>query len=425
MPHDHPSAAAPRRRRGRALRRLLLGLTLAVLLAGCREEAPVTPGAAVVAPEPAGAPRAFLLGFSSAPAALTDEAYAAAFDRAATYGEIVLLQRSPAWREFRPGGALSREHRDAVAAELRALEARDLRPFPALDPFDPAARERLASAPGDPEATLDDPDLRRAFVAEATFLALNYHPPYLALGVEVNSTFEVAPRQFEAFLGAYAEAYDAVKAVSPETLVFPTFQYEQLLGIVPWEPPHAPRWELLERFGARIDAFAITTYPSYAYAVARKVPPLYYQQIVERTDLPIVIASAGYASAPGRDGINASTPTEQRRYLARLLTDVEAMGVPLLVWFAGADPAYATEPPYDLLFSIGLRTADDEPKEAWATWEEAARRPYDPAAAPATPTPDVTPNNTAPDGDQGAADGPANGPANGPADEESGSNAQP
>ena len=355
---------------------------LALGASACREEAQQVPGTFEARERVAeGEPRTYELGFSALPVDLTDEAYVDAFDLAANYGEVLLIQRGPAWSEFLPGSSVSEERRDETLAERTALDERGLRLFYALDVFDPADRGSLASLPEGYEGrTLADPELREAFIAEARFIALNYRPAYLALGVEVNSAFERNPDSYRAFVDAYAEAYAAVKEASPTTLVFPTFQYEQLLGVVPWEPPHVPRWELLADFEGRQDVFAITTYPSFVYEVARKVPPDYYSQIRDHTALPIALASAGYASTPGREGLNSSTPAEQRRFLERLLTDADALQSPLVVWYAGRDPGFAQDPPLDLLASIGLRTSADEPKEAWPAWEEASNRPHEPAA---------------------------------------------
>ena len=231
--------------------------------------------------------------------------------------------------------------------------------------------------PGYEDADLADPDLRAAFVAEARYVAASYAPRYLALGVEVNAVYERSPTQYRAFLEAYDEAYVAVKAASPETRVFATFQYEQLLGVVPWEPPRPPRWELLHDFAGRLDLFAVATFPSVTHEVARDVPPLYYRQMRDHTSLPIAFASVGFASAPDPAGVHSSTPAEQRRYLQRLLADADALDAPFVVWFASRDPAFAAEPPLDLLSSVGLRDASDRPKEAWAVWAETASRPVE------------------------------------------------
>lgn len=325
-----------------------------------------------------GEPRPFLLGFSAMPARPTPESYVSALDLAANYGEVVLIQRAPAWDSFVANGSISPEVEHTTLAERTALDERHLQLLYAIDVFDPASRGRLNGLPARFEGqTLANPELRRAFVQQARFVALNYRPAYLALGVEVNAAFDTNPDGYQAYLAAYQEAYAEVKAASPTTLVFPTFQYEQLLGLVPWEPPHAPRWRLLDDFEGHIDLFGITTYPSFVFQVARKIPPEYYQDAATRTRLPVAFVSAGFASASGREGLNSSTEAEQRRFLQRLLTDADALRSPLVIWFAGRDPAQAESPPLDLIASIGLRTSDDRPKEAWPTWEQAVNRPYE------------------------------------------------
>ena len=363
----------------------LLAFVLTALLAsGCREQ---TDSAATFTARErpvAGDPRPFLLGFSDVPAQLTSEAYIRQFDLVANYGEAILLQRPSSWAEFLPDASVSRDLRDEVIAAREAARARNLAMVVALDPFDAANRGRLAGLPTEYEGrSFADPDLRDAFVAEATFIARNMRPAYLSLGTEVNATYERNPDGYFAFLEAYQEAYAAVKEVSPQTLVFVTFQYEELLGVVPELPPHAPRWELLDDFGEAIDLIGITSYPSFAYPTARKVPLEYYLQLQLHTELPVAFAGIGFASGPGRAGVNASTEPEQRRFVQRLLEDAFRMQAPLLIWFAAEDLGFAASPPYDLLATIGLREADGTPKESWTVWEEASNRPLDPEAAAA------------------------------------------
>ena len=138
----------------------------------------------------------------------------------------------------------------------------NLKLFYSIDPTDGVVqRSRTANLPPsiDPAAGFTDSRVRDSFIAYAAYVAKNYQPEYLALGVEVNMTFERAPEQFEAFVTLYAEAYEVVKGNSPKTKVFPTFQLEDLegaFGIV-----HRPRWEIFDRFRGRMDVLAISTYP--------------------------------------------------------------------------------------------------------------------------------------------------------------------
>ena len=378
--------SARRLRRAAYAATVLAVAVVAVAALGCREERIQERG---FEPEPrtySGAPRPFLLGFSSVPAELTQDAYHDALDLTARYGELLLIQRAPEWAEFLPDAEPSERLAELTLRERVAVEERELRLFYALDPFDPVDRGRLAAVPdGYEDADFSNPALRAAFVAEARYVATSYEPDYLALGVEINATFERSPAQYQAFLATYREAYRAVKTVSPETLVFATFQYEQLLGVVPWEPPRQPRWELLDDFAGRLDVFALATFPSVAFEVANKLPPLYYQQIRDHTQLPIAFASVGFASAPSPDGVHSSTPPEQRRYLRRLFSDANALAASFIVWFAGRDPAFVDGSPLTLLSSVGLRDAEDREKEAWAVWEETARRPVEPAGSAGGP----------------------------------------
>ena len=342
--------------------------------------------------------RAFRMGVSDVPWALTEPAQRQAYDMAAQYGEVILVQRPPAWTDFLPGSHVSDTLRDQTLAIREGARQRGLLVAVAIDPFDPAARERLQKLPASHAGRdLNDDGLRQAFVAEAVFVARNLRPAYLVLGTEVNATFERNPGGYLAFVRAYREAYDAVKAAHPYTAVFPSFQYEELLGVIPELPPHTPRWPLLKDFAGKIDLFGVTSYPSFAYPVARKVPGDYYSRIREQTPLPIALVSVGFASGAGRDGVNSSTPAEQRRFLQRLIEDADALNAPLLVWFVLRDLSFTTTPPFDLVANIGLRDTTDRPKEAWPVWEAASNRPYDPGAAEvarkrraASPTPPAT-----------------------------------
>jgi len=357
-------------------------LLLGVVLLGCREER-AEPTDFVAQPRVTeGAVRSFQLGFSSIPGQLTEEAYLETYDRAANHGEALLVQRPPAWADFLPGASVSAELRDQTLAERRAADLRGLNVVYVLDVFDPTARERLQGLPSTHTGeTLANEDLRQALRADALFVARNVEPAYLVIGHEVNVTFEHQPAAYEAFVEIYREIYDALQEAAPETRVLASFQYEELLGVIPWLPPHTPRWELLDDFEGKLDVFGITTYPSFAFAVARKVEPTYYRQITDHTSLPVAFVSAGYASGAGREGINASTPAEQRRFLQRLFEDADRLGSPLLIWLLAEDLSYATGPPEDLVATLGLLEIGGTPKEAWPAWLEAAARPYDPVAA--------------------------------------------
>ena len=228
---------------------LLLVMIAAVILAGCRGEEASPGQSAIAARVVEGPPRGFQMGFSATPRELTDEAYRDTFDLAAAYGETLLLQRIPAWSQFLPGAAVSDEYRDQLLADRDAALERGLDLIVVLDPFDPAARGSLQAPPaGFQGEGFSNADLAAAFLAEALFIARNVEPAQLVLANEVNSTFEVDSEAYLQFLEVYRKVYDELHQEAPAVAVSVAFQYEELLGVVPWQLSHPPRWDLLDHF---------------------------------------------------------------------------------------------------------------------------------------------------------------------------------
>jgi hypothetical protein len=361
---------------------LLPLLLVAVLLgAGCRGGG--TPEEAQRSPEGTEA-RSFAMGLSSLPQESSNAGYEEAFKLAGENGELILIQRAPPWEEFRPGGVISAETLDLTREEKRLAEENNLAIFAAVDPLDPADRGRLASPPQDmADAGFGDPRVRSAFIAYAQYLALNLKPRYMALGMEVDLYEAARPDDFDNFVSLYFEAYDAVKDISPETLVFPTFQMEAMQNLLspasqPAQPEAPSRWHLVLNFEPKVDILAVTTYPSFVFTTPDDIPPDYYDQLRRYSDVPIAIAAAGYSSGPGREGINEGTEEEQEAFLHRLFQDAQRLDMAFVVWFASTDPSVVQEPPLDLLQYIGLRRADGSAKPAWDIWAQEAAKPYSP-----------------------------------------------
>ncbi|MSQ61277.1 MAG: hypothetical protein EXR43_01670 [Dehalococcoidia bacterium] len=166
-----------------------------------------------------------------------------------------------------------------------------------------------------------------------------------------------------------------MKEVSPDTRVFASFQYEDLLGKIPWNK-HDPDWKLLDQFGNKLDLFAISTYPSLLATPVQDLPEDYYTQVSDHTSLSPAILDMGYSSGPGARGVNVGSEAEQARFLLHAQGAADRLGMRFVVWYAHSDPKYILDPPLDAYASIGLRATDGKAKAAWAIWIQNFRRPY-------------------------------------------------
>src|SRR5690606_14347550 len=286
---------------------------------------------------------------------------------------VVLIQRTPPWREFMPGGTISQRTEQLTLLEKDLAEEHGLRLFLAIDPTVPSDRSRLANLEGEmAEQGFANKDGRAAFINYAKYLALNYKPDFLALGVEVDLIYRGrGDGPFRNFLSLYFEAYDAVKSVSEHTLVFPTFQYEDMLGLLNTGSPTLPSWGLVNRFEPKIDALAITSYPGLVFSSVSEVPEDYYEALRDRIDRPVLFASVGWHSA-GEAG--SEQDRAQSAFLQRVITALDSLGGRLLIWYLGRDPE--TVPAgFEPLAHMGMYDVAGNPKNVWGVWLSALARP--------------------------------------------------
>lgn len=324
-----------------------------------------------------GEPRSLRLGLGARPADQTRAAWIEAIAETVPHAEIVRIARVPPWEEFLPGAEVSAETHALTQLDRALLDQYGLTLLFAIDPTDGAVqRARIAGLPD----AVDDgggflrADVRDALVAYAIYVATNYEPEYLAVGVEINMLRARAPDQFAGFLRAYERIYDAVKSVRPATKVFPTFQLEDMEGAL--GRAHPPQWGVLDAFAGAMDALAVSTYPFLTgIRSAEELPQGYYARLRERFAGELLISEAGYASAPVEGRALTGTERDQRLFLERLLAEAEASGFGAVVWGAPRDPATPGEGAAAVLNATGLRRGDGAAKPAWAVWEEWARRP--------------------------------------------------
>ncbi len=202
---------------------------------------------------------------------------------------------------------------------------------------------------------------KERYRSEAVAFAAEHKPPYLGLGIEVNTLYERSPEDFDGFASFFSDVYDSVKAVSPETKVFTVFQLERMEGLGGglYGSNGSEEWQLLDRF-PKSDIVAFTTYPGLFYKDPSDIPSGYYQAIRSHTSKPIAFTEVGWHSAASPAGWESSE-SEQASFAEKFLNQ---SGSPRFEIWSFLYDQNASEP----FSSMGLYGGDGKAKEAWQRW---------------------------------------------------------
>lgn len=217
----------------------------------------------------------------------------------------------------------------------------------------------------------DDLEQRGRVVQMARQVAENYNPPYFALGVEVNRVYEEDPAGFDAYLSLYTEMYEVIKATSPQTLVFPVFQYEKMRGgeFFSGDRRAQPEWNLLDKFNSHMDLVAFTTYPFLLYATPADLPIDYYSEIKQYTSQRIAFTEIGWPSKPisvAPDSPFGGSTDEQVEFVQRFFSLTSSLSLELALWSFPHDIGSGFNPAFT---SVSLRENDGTPKPALEVWQ--------------------------------------------------------
>ena len=231
-----------------------------------------------------------------------------------------------------------------------------------------------ADAPGGVRSTVDwNGPQRDRFVAAATAVAKERKPEMLALGVESNRLWMSDPQAFDGFVTGYAEAYDAIKKVSPSTRVFTIFQLELMRGsaylMTGKSEPAAPQWPLLEKFAGRLDVAGFTTYPFLDFRTPAEIPDDYYADAARRAGVPVAFTEIGWPSADLGGAAAGSpyggTPEEQADFARRFFALTKSLDVAAALWSFPNDLGSGGPRTFA---SVGLRENDGTAKPALDVW---------------------------------------------------------
>ncbi|MBI1259655.1 MAG: hypothetical protein GC204_19480 [Chloroflexi bacterium] len=225
----------------------------------------------------------------------------------------------------------------------------------------------------------DDPQMLTRFNAfiDALLAKLAAPPRYLSIGNEVDVYLSAHPQEWAAYKTFYDGAVAHVHQVAPQVQVGVTATYGGLLQ-------HSDEVTALNQHS---DVFILTYYPLKAdFSVQSPDAPLTdFPKMVELANgLPVVLQEVGYPSAE----LLGSSEDAQAQFVTSIFTAWESAGdaIPFLDFFLLTDMSenfcstlesyYGLTHPnfHAYLCSLGLRSADGTPKQAWQTFVDEAEQ---------------------------------------------------
>ena len=265
-----------------------------------------------------------------------------------------------------------RKH-DILASWLDHARKEGLQTYIAVEPFNgDRSAVRLPKGWKGPAPNVGDRKWQALFQSYILDLVKRQRPNYLNMAVEANMYYRHHPEDWDNFRSFFHNLYREVKAVSPATRVFSSYQYEVLRGAFAGQT-FASQWELFGRKELQQDLVGITSYPNFLKSPydADAVPADYFHDLKGRTELPLFIAEVGFYSSG--DVRPASTPDNQARFIRRLPNLFSGLNVEAVCWINMTDlpdiPALA--PLKKILpqfFSLGLFDDRLRVKPAWEAW---------------------------------------------------------
>jgi hypothetical protein len=171
-------------------------------------------------------------------------------------------------------------------------------------------------------------DVKNKFLSDVSYLASQYEPQFILLGVEVDFLAIQDPQEFRNFVSLYSDAYKIIRIQSPKTLISVSFQFENLLDI---KDPELliTQTPIVKSFGPLLDTLGLSVYPCQRFLHANEIPADYISSEIPK-GVGFAIFETGWP-AQGKDELL------QRHYVNWILNATSSLSVNLVVWISAVD----------------------------------------------------------------------------------------
>jgi hypothetical protein len=241
-------------------------------------------------------------GFFPSPPEGTLESVLNHFQDLGRHADFILIQPNIPWQDFRAGVEGESQARTDLRNQTVLARQNGLEWVVVVDPLNGLNRREFFGLPEGWQPSFANPDVRTAFTNFALWVVRELSPPYLGLASEINTYLDAHPDDVKSYLSLYQEVYDRVKAEAPGTQIFVTFQWDDLNNMfapaAEGRPAGQTNWDQVEAFETRLDLWAISSYPYFAFPSGEDIPADYYTRLLDRTDKPLAVAEGGWTTQP-------------------------------------------------------------------------------------------------------------------------------
>ena len=356
-------------------------------------------------PPPAPATRSYAMGFTDAPHANSADAVGDAYAVIAREADMAVIHMDDGvpWGEALDNAVNDKSYTDTYdKGYVAGLDYKiDRLPaghvvYLAVTPLnfarDGLAAHRGANANEELEPpwsgyTLDDPNVIRAFTRHCLDMIALFSPDYFAYAIEANILWYEDRTQWARFVTLAQAVYPAIKAAHPNLPVFLSLQ----TSVFHLDP--ATQTKAIDDLLPYLDVIALSAYPYMGESNPDLLPADYFRTLADLAPgKPLAIAETAWPAEDITDVTNTNLvhvpadPDAQRRYIVRLLKEMDALSPEFVTLFFSrdfdnfweSDFQYYPQPDVQLIRSwrdTGLYDGDGNARPALTPWRNALARP--------------------------------------------------
>lgn len=336
--------------------------------------------------------RNFLMGFSPWPYDFSLEAVEWTYKTINDYGDVVShhLEEGVPWDEALYNKPFSQSYTNDLNYRLQHVN-RDHKIVLQLNPLD-IKRANLAPHRGEKaneplpstwtNKTLNDPDVKKAYVRYIERMDNLFKPDYLLTGIEVNLILRNNPKIWKDYVELQCHVYKSLKKKNQNKKIYVSVFAASFLPEWVKEDKLEEHVQALKDLSPCTDGFALSVHPFMSALLADSFPDNYFDRLSEVIPHIVGISESSYTAQKWTLMwmVWNGTQEKQDHFLSLMLNAAQKQKMEFVIWYAPRD--------YDAMWKgvlgrdslaliwrdTGLFDENGTPRTALTTWQKALKK---------------------------------------------------